>query len=530
MIRCSMKRDKELKQRMIIVLILCWLGWHLAFPVDLIQSDLGRHIKNGELLLQGNRDILYKNYYSYTNPEYPFFNYHWLFGVFCFVCWHYFGFTGLSLIYLTIELLAFYVFFRCWQRYASFASACAFGLLSFPLISFRYEIRPEGISYLFCGLFWWLIDSFQQKRLKSWYLIIALSLLQIIWVNTHIFFMMGPILTALFWWQAHSHKEEEQANVLRKSFLSLLLMCLINPFGVNIFAVAWATWKTAAAFPIIESLPVFLVLKAKVMAYKPVLIYFLVILAFLIATLCFLIRREGFKKYVLIGSITLILALASMKVMRMIGLFGYFFIPLSMYVYSRLVQTQTAKFKKNIEIFLVVIGIMVSILINFDGQQKHGLGLVPGSNDAAEFFKREKISGNIFNNYGIGGYLIFHLSPQQKLFVDNRGVAAFPEDFIKTTYVQMQRDDSVWHQLDQKYNFNAIFCFPEYSSWGIRFLANRLADHDWALVFLDRGARIFVKRNAQNAAIIRRNEIHILVRDGMLYYSRSFAEANRNIK
>ena len=37
------------------------------------------------------------------------------------------------------------------------------------------------------------------------------------------------------------------------------------------------------------------------------------------------------------------------------------------------------------------------------------------SNDAAEFFKREKISGVIFNNADIGGYLIFHLSPQHKV-------------------------------------------------------------------------------------------------------------------
>src|SRR5216683_2582486 len=122
-----------MKEWIAAILILGWLGWHLAVPVNLLRSDLGRHIKNGELILQGQWDILYKNYYSYTNPEYTFVNYHWLFGVFC------------------------YVFCQCSRRYSSFVSVCALSLLSFPFLSFRCEIRPEGISYLFCGLFWWMI-------------------------------------------------------------------------------------------------------------------------------------------------------------------------------------------------------------------------------------------------------------------------------------------------------------------------------------------------------------------------------------
>ena len=44
-----------------IILILLWLGWQLAIPVDFLRSDLGRHIKNGELIAQGHWDVLYKN-------------------------------------------------------------------------------------------------------------------------------------------------------------------------------------------------------------------------------------------------------------------------------------------------------------------------------------------------------------------------------------------------------------------------------------------------------------------------------------
>ena len=127
----------------------------------------------------------------------------------------------------------------------------------------RSEIRPEGISYLFCGLFWWLIDSFQQKRLKPHHLIIGLCVLQIIWVNTHIFFIMGPILTALFWWQARSNGEKQQADVLQKLFCFLVGMCLINPSGINRFLVPFRIDK-AYSFMITENRPVFYYLKKRV--------------------------------------------------------------------------------------------------------------------------------------------------------------------------------------------------------------------------------------------------------------------------
>jgi len=494
-----------------ICLILLWLGWHLILPINLVASDMGRYINNGELILQGQWDVLYKNYYSYTNPQYPFFNYHWLFGVFCYAVWHWAGFTGLAIVYIAIELLTFFLFFRCWQRFSSFLMLCAFGLLSFPLISMRDSIRPEGFSYLFCGLFWLLIDRYQQKWLKPHYLIIALCIVQILWVNTHIFFMMGPVLTAFFWWQARCNKEEEQVNVLQKLFCLLCGMCLINPFGINLFGLVLDTWKASSVAPVIESQSMFYFLSLKTMPDKSICFYFLAILGMLILPLISLIQREGLKKYIFIALLIFLLAFAALKSIRMIGLFGYIWIPISSYLYSGWIRTETVKLRKNIEIFLVVIGILVSALVGFDWKQSNVLGIVPGTNDAAEFFKREKIQGPIFNNYNIGGYLIFHLSPEYKLFVDNRGLAAYPDDFFIKTYIPMQRRDDVWKRMDQRYHFNVIFYSPMQPLIRDRFVWNRINDPSWALVFFKKDVVIFLKRDQKNDPIIRRFEEHLKI-------------------
>jgi hypothetical protein len=489
---------------------LFWLGWQLSVvPVDLIGSDIGRHIKNGELILQGNWDVLYKNYYSYTNPEYPFVNHHWLFGVFCYVLWHHFGFGGLAFIYLILELFTFYLFFRCWQRYSSFAMACAFGLLSFPLICFRSEVRPEGISYLFCGLFWWLIDAYEQDRLRPLYLIIVLCVLQIIWVNSHLFFIMGPFLTALFWLQARVNKQEGQADLLLKLFCLLCGMCLINPSGINGALEPFNIDRSFFNYPIVENYSVFYLLEAGV--DRTLFLYFLATVSMLGAALFFLVRREGFKKYILIGALVLFISISAMKANRVIGLYGYFWMPLSAYLYSRWVQAETAKVRKNIEIVLVALGIIVSSSVSFDWKQRPHFGLAPGSNDAAEFFKREKIQGPIFNNIDIGSYLIFHLSPRYKVFIDNR-IQPFPGDFLNKTYMQMMSNDGRWHQLEKEYHFNVIFFAPENSPWGFKFFVNRLKDRSWVLVYFNDKVVIFLKRNAQNAPLIRQNEMPVDVK------------------
>ena len=124
-------------------LILLCLSWRLALPIHLTYIDLGRHIKNGDLILHGTWDVLYKNYFSYTNPAYPFINHHWFFGVLCYLIWYFFGFTGISLFFIIVRLAAFWIFFKLAERFSSFPIACAFSLLSFPLVASRIESAPR---------------------------------------------------------------------------------------------------------------------------------------------------------------------------------------------------------------------------------------------------------------------------------------------------------------------------------------------------------------------------------------------------
>ena len=55
-----------MRDRVLTILLLVFLlglfAADLARPINLTAVDIGRHVKNGELLLQGQWDLLHRNF------------------------------------------------------------------------------------------------------------------------------------------------------------------------------------------------------------------------------------------------------------------------------------------------------------------------------------------------------------------------------------------------------------------------------------------------------------------------------------
>ena len=139
----------------IFVLLLLWLTLFLAKSVNLTTADLGRHLKNGQVFLTEfsqhgfKNEVLSKNFYSYTYRDFPFQNHHWGSGVIFFIIWKLFGFVGLSLFFIFLNLWTFSIFFWLANKKSNFPIAVLFAVLLIPLIGYRAEVRPEVFSYLF---------------------------------------------------------------------------------------------------------------------------------------------------------------------------------------------------------------------------------------------------------------------------------------------------------------------------------------------------------------------------------------------
>jgi hypothetical protein len=117
--------------------------------------------------------------------------------------------------------------------------------------------------------------------------------------------------------------------------------------------------------------------------------------------------------------------------------------------------------------------------------------------DAVQFMKKEKITGNMFNNDEFGDYIIYAAWPEYKVFFDGRsdmyGVKRMKE------YIKVVRIEQGWDEVLKKYNIN-WFIYNANSSLS-QFLLER---DDWKLIYADKVANIFVKNTPENQTLINK--------------------------
>src|SRR6185369_9965445 len=82
--------------------------------INLTTADIGRHVKNGEIILHASEyganiaSILHTNFFSTTYPDFPFVNHHWGSGVIAYIIYGMSGWDGLSIVYILLMLVALF--------------------------------------------------------------------------------------------------------------------------------------------------------------------------------------------------------------------------------------------------------------------------------------------------------------------------------------------------------------------------------------------------------------------------------------
>jgi hypothetical protein len=93
--------------------------------------------------------------------------------------------------------------------------------------------------------------------------------------------------------------------------------------------------------------------------------------------------------------------------------------------------------------------------------------------------------GNMFNTYGWGGYLIWRLYPEYRVFIDGRA-DVYGDQFIYD-FLSIYRADPGWEERLSDVNLALLEAGAP--------LANRMADSpDWQLVFSDNKSVLFTRR------------------------------------
>lgn len=483
---------------LILILVLAVYGLFLARPINLVTADLGRHIKNGELLLTGRWSVLKTNFYSYSHPDYHTTNHHWLSGVVFYLVWKFSGFVGLHLFFILMGLATLFIFFFIAQTRAGPGLAGLAYIFILPLLLERSEIRPEMFSYLLSGLFFWLMLKYRRGEISSNKLLI-LPILQILWVNLHIYFFLGPVIVGVFLLEDLIFKATHTAKHLAVLLGLTVLATLVNPFGLKGTLAPLNIFKNFG-YRLAENQPVWFIEK---LLYNPNYLIFKIVFSILV--LGFAIKLILNKRSLNLPDLILALGFsaAGWLAIRNFAIFGLFALPIAAENWANIFKLKPENEHWLNRTALTTLALVVIIILSgelkavYPHQQDLKLGLEKDNVKALDFFKANKLAGPIFNNYDIGSYLIYGLYPQEKVFVDNRP-EAYPAEFFQKTYIPMQENETIWLEKLKEYDFKTIiFSHLDYTPWGQAFLANRLADPAWKTVFKDNRVIILVKNNAQ---------------------------------
>ncbi len=515
----------------LVVVLLC-----LSFPrrVSLTTADLGRHIKNGEEFFQTHRPQT-TNYYSYTEPEYHAVNHHWLSGVVFYLIWKYCGgFDGVSIFYFGVCLATFWIYFRLARRIGGFDCALAAAVLCLPLMTMRLEIRPEGFSVLFIGIYLSLLWEWKEGRISRRWLW-AIPAFQLIWVNLHIYFVFGLFVIGVYFIDALLvRRDRGAAMILLRLGLLSLAMCLVNPFGWEGLMTPFTIFREYG-YPVGENQSVWF--EHSQNPSNPLYIHLETVWLLALVAVLGAVLRRGWRGHFLALAFLGVFGILSFQAIRNIGQFGFVFLPffsgsLRCLVENRTVLERCVKIGAACVAIGIAVGVMMSRNFYYTPFYRSGIarmmkdeneanrwwlvvlknpkllfGLEPRVNASAEFFQEMEIQGPIFNNYDIGGYLIFHFFPKWRVFVDNRP-EAYSVSFFEYVYIPMQENEFIWKKVDERYQFNCIFfAWRDRTPWAQPFLLRRVRDPQWAPVYFDRDVLILVKRNEKNAELIRRHEI-----------------------
>lgn len=518
----------------LFISLLFLLVFFYSQQINLMTADLGRHIRNGEAFVE-RREVISTNYYSYTEPNKAVLNHHWGVGVVFYQLYACFGFWGISAFYIGLMLLACIIFFVLAQRLSNFYLAYILSVLNLPLIVSRLEIRPEGFSYLFLGLFLLVLFLVREGKCSQRYLW-GLCLLQLLWVNMHIFFIFGPMLVVCFWldeWLRGKcgfiDQDKKRLHVFAGVVGGLVVASCLNPYGIFGALTPFNILKEYG-YMLAENQSVLFMQKrfSGNMLYVQFEIVFTLMV---LVVLALSVKMKKFQYFVHVMLLAIFSCLA-WRAVRGISLFGFMCIPIGAHLLfmifkefrsalSRHCLRICALFAfgvvfcglfyrggiynpyraKNLPLILKGESLkvpFVSVIKHFDKL----LGLMPQVNASAQFFQANHLKGPIFNNYDIGGYLIFHLFPEEKVFVDNRP-EAYRVPFFKEKYVPMQEDELIWQTMDQEYGFNVIYFYRlDMTPWAQPFLIQRISDPLWVPVFVDAYSIILLKRNSINQSII----------------------------
>ncbi len=471
-----------------------------------IDGDLGRHLTIGTWILEQKR-IPITDLFSHTMIGQSLTPHEWLAQLIFAVANKVMGLNGVVLICGLVIATSFWlIYYRARTESRSILAAVFVTILAVAISSFHWLTRPHVFTFLLLALWMIVLEQLRKGNLKRWWLLPSLML---IWANVHGAFIAGFVTWGLYglglawdtFWKRFPVGKQLPVCFWRYYFLggiSAFLVTSINPVGLQL-------WTTSLGFISNHYLVNHTMEYLSPNFQEPGTWPFLFAIGLLVV-LFGLQNKRIQTAQVLPAAAWLVMGLYSI---RNVPLFAIVAAPMLaglvgdwLSVKHPKLETPTRLYRLDQNLLTTdlrlrgVIWPIVAIVILFAGLQsgakldfqQHGnqfdLEVFPVR--ATDWLVENPQQGNMFNYFTWGGYLLYRLWPEQKVFID--GQTDFYGEQLTRQYEQLLTLAPGWQTVLSQYNIEWVILPPH------EILIDVLHDQlNWNVVYQDTTAVVLTR-------------------------------------
>lgn len=479
--------------RLVVVLALAGIFAMAARPS--VDTDTWWHLRSGAWMVEHGA-VLTTDVFSSTRLGQPWINHSWLAQLLLYRLWRLAGYAGLNLATALVVVLAFGLVY---QQLEGNAYLKAFTLVLAAAASHVYwSARPQLLSFLLAAIFAYVLHLYRWRGVNRLWL---LPVLMVLWVNLHGGFAIGFILLLItLAGQVISRLlGQDEAGVVSWPRLATLavvtLVCaaavVVNPYGPVLYLYPLRTVSIGALQDFIQEW------QSPNFHQREMQLFIWLWLAVL-AALGLSRRRVDLTDLALLGGCTYLALLAARN------------IPIAALVAAPIITRHAAAGISGLWASQPRLaawldpppGVRTLAWLNWTLLGLVGLAVAVKAADAAlvstnerylqsrvplaavRYLQAERPAGPLFNAYNWGGYLIWSLYPEYRVFVDGR--TDLYDDALLREYLQAALGQPDYEAVLERHGINLVLIETH------SFLDEHLrVNPQWRLAYADETAVVY---------------------------------------
>ena len=521
--------DRSWRIAIWVLLILVLANGLAAGLRTVADSDMGWHIATGRYVIE-HHSIPSVDVLSYTAAGRP---------------WIYPPFAGV-ILYLIAKVggcvaLSWFCALACvgtigYLMRARTLPATALAMCAIEPIAFRISPRADLFNIVFLAVFFGELWAFQRGGARRLWI---LPVTMLLWVNLHPGFILGlAVIVAYLLLDASEMFFAERRSAARQRLRSAwpwlaatIAVTLLNPWGARIYDASFVlsglgphqqgTYSTSSLIGEFLSVPLNGHLLKQLVDFRHAENGFSWLMLAAVVVVILAAWRRQFGVAILQAAVLYL----SLQHARYIALFCVATVILGASILEDVFRegsgAQYRRTRDGARWVLIGIVAIVTLLhtvdfvsnrthVVFQSQMAFGAGEASWFPErAASFIRREQLPGNIYEEYGLGGFAAWRLGPQYPDFIDGRFDHLAPDVLVTERNLLGQAAEvPAWQAAADKWGINVLLLEEAATrAVGRENVAAFCHSANWRPVYMDEVSLVLVRNTEANRAWIDRLQI-----------------------